>query len=119
MDDRMDQGDGGMNGDHQQPLGNNGSPDEAPKKRPLSEISHLFLSSVRDGAFPGLPKPKRTPPKTESAEVIPPSSHDGELDIDLTPEEFAQVFSETEPADVKPKSTRLNSSHMSISYAVF
>src|SRR4051812_26856513 len=104
MDDRTDQGDGGMNGDPHQPHGgNNGSPDEAPKKRPLSEISHLFLSSVRDGAFPGLPKPKRTPPKTESEEVIPPSSHDGELDIDLTPEEFAQVFSETNPADAKPK----------------
>jgi hypothetical protein len=106
MDDRMDQGDDGINGDRQKPHGNgngNGSPDETPKKRPLSEISHLFLSSVRDGSFPGLPKPKRKPPKTESEEVIPPSSHDGELDIDLTPEEFAHVFSETDPADAKPK----------------
>src|SRR3982750_180254 len=103
MDDRMDQGDGGMTGDRQQPLRNNGSPDQAPKKRALPGISHLFLSSVRDGSFPGLPKPKRTPPKTESEEVIPPSSHDGELDIELTAEEFAQVFSESDPADAKPK----------------
>src|SRR4051794_23871677 len=112
MDDRMDQGDGGINGDDQEQSfggaanGRNGdgSADEAPKKRPLSEISHLFLSSVRDGSFPGLPKPKRTPPTTQKEEVLPPASHDSaDLDIDLTPEEFARVFSETDPADAKPK----------------
>ncbi len=61
--------------------------DETPKKRDLSEISHLFLSSVRDRQTGGSPRPQRTPP---------PRSLDHS--IDLTPEEFAQVFGAGEPA---------------------
>jgi hypothetical protein len=53
-------------------------PDESPKKRSLSEISHLFLSSVRDRQTDGASRPKRTPPTDAS--------------IDLTPEEFARVY---------------------------
>ena len=48
-----------------EPNSNGNSPsDETPRKRPLSEISHLFLSSIRDrpmGEFP-VGRPQRTPP---------------------------------------------------------
>jgi hypothetical protein len=50
------------------------------KKRNLTEISHLFLSSLRDRQGEGSPRPQRTPP--------PPSGQS----IDLTPEEFARVY---------------------------
>ena len=53
-------------------------PDESPKKRSLSEISHLFLSSVRERQTEGASRPKRTPPT--------------DVSIDLTPEEFARVY---------------------------
>jgi hypothetical protein len=52
--------------------------DESPKKRSLSEISHLFLSSVRDRQTNGASRPARTPPS--------------DVSIDLTPEEFARVY---------------------------
>src|SRR5215204_5733802 len=52
---------------------------DAKPNRPLSEISHLFLSSIRDAAGNGQPRPQRTPPKTN-------------VSMDLTPEEYAQVF---------------------------
>src|SRR5688500_14214105 len=61
--------------------------------RPLSEISHLFLSSVRDKTTGGQPRPQRTPPPQ-----MPPKN----VSMDLTPEEFAQVFGAGEdenPAD--------------------
>lgn len=49
----------------------------------LSEISHLFLSSVREKAANGTSeRPKRVPPPKSPVHVS----------IDLTPEEFAQVF---------------------------
>jgi hypothetical protein len=54
--------------------------DQQPKKS-LSEISHLFLSSVRDNATGGV-RPKRLPPGAARPDVS----------VDLTPEEFAQVF---------------------------
>jgi hypothetical protein len=54
--------------------------DQQPKKS-LSEISHLFLSSVRDNATGGA-RPKRLPPRAPRPDVS----------VDLTPEEFAQVF---------------------------
>ena len=47
--------------------------------RNLAEISHLFLSAVRDKAG-GPARPQRTPPPKTPA-----------VSIDLTPEEFAQV----------------------------
>src|SRR5688572_17440762 len=55
--------------------------------RPLSEISHLFLSSVRDKATNGQQRPVRTPPPKQN------------VSLDLTPEEFAQVFGAGEDDD--------------------
>ena len=37
-------------------------PDQTPANRSLSEISHLFLSSVREKQTNGAPRPKRIPP---------------------------------------------------------
>jgi hypothetical protein len=54
-------------------------------KKSLSEISHLFLSSVRERSTGGAAKPVRQPPSAAR-----------EPSIDLTPEEFAQVFGEGE-----------------------
>lgn len=54
-----------------------------PKQQSLSDISHLFLSSVRDRQTGGAARPQRTPPKTENHADLP---------ADLTPEEFAQVI---------------------------
>jgi hypothetical protein len=59
--------------------------DEQPKKKPLSEIGHLFLSSVRD--LNGAPRPQRIPPGG-----VAPQQHRSDISIDLTPEEFAQVY---------------------------
>lgn len=58
--------------DHQNPSSN----------RRLSEISHLFLSDVRNVQTGNAPRPVRKPP----------GSFWGDVSIDLTPEEFAQVF---------------------------
>ena len=52
----------------------------------LSEISHLFLSSVRDRQTGGAPRPLRKPPGTPRPD----------LTVDLTPEEFAHVSGETD-----------------------
>ena len=62
------------------------------KKRSLSEISHLFLSSVRDSNG-NVQRPRRTPPGLG----MPPS----DVTIDLTPEEFAQVYGAA-PAPARP-----------------
>lgn len=116
----MDQHNGQHNGQPQ------GQPDETPKKRPLSEISHLFLSSVRDGQFPGLPRPQRTPPPRKNDEAgatppVPPAAGapaarpHPEQSIDMTPEEFAQVFGETAapaPATRQPPVTAIVSAHL-------
>jgi hypothetical protein len=61
--------------------------DEQPKKKPLSEIGHLFLSSVRDRQHGGNPAPKRKPPAKGKAG-----------NVDLTPEEYAQVIGNTSTA---------------------
>ena len=61
--------------------------DSQPKKRSLSEISHLFLSSVRDRQTEGSRRPRRMPPERRP-----------HLSIDLTPEEFAQVYGDASPA---------------------
>jgi hypothetical protein len=49
-----------------------------PTRRGLSEISHLFLSSVRDRQTQGAARPTRTPPPKAP------------INIELTPEEVAQ-----------------------------
>lgn len=63
-----------------------------PKPRPLSEISHLFLSGVRDRQTHGAPRPVRRPPGSHEIRK--------DISIDLTPEEFAQVFGAAESAEV-------------------
>ncbi|MDB5301551.1 MAG: hypothetical protein JWO87_3214 [Phycisphaerales bacterium] len=73
--------------------------DEQPQKRSLSEISHLFLSSVRDRHTNGAPRPQRIPPGQPRPAQPPADAQTpprGDLSIDLTPEEFAQVFGEPE-----------------------
>jgi hypothetical protein len=55
----------------------------------LSEISHLFLSYIRDAASNGMPRPQRTPPKAN-------------VSMDLTPEEYAQVFGAEAQTDGTP-----------------
>ncbi|HEX4795426.1 MAG TPA: hypothetical protein VH370_16640 [Humisphaera sp.] len=57
-------------------------------KRSLSEISHLFLSSVRERHTNGAPRPQRIPPKGNN---VASGSAKQEFSIDLTPEELAQV----------------------------
>src|SRR5687768_6999563 len=66
-----------------------------PSKESLREISHLFLSNVRDLASNGAPRPQRIPPRQPSSEITtttppppPPTPHS----LDMTPEEFAQMF---------------------------
>jgi hypothetical protein len=49
-----------------------------PTRRGLSEISHLFLSSVRDRQTQGAPRPTRTPPPKAP------------INIELTPDEVAK-----------------------------
>src|SRR5258706_227038 len=51
--------------------------------RSLSDISHLFLSSVRERQTGAAPRPQRTPP---------PKSE--QRDADLTPQEFQHVLNE-------------------------
>lgn len=72
---------------------------EQPKPdRTLSEISHLFLSSVRERQTSGAPRPLRRPPGNASA---PEPGGDG--DVALTAEEFARVAGDPEsPAAVDP-----------------
>src|SRR5947199_10276435 len=64
---------------------------DQPQDKKLSEIGHLFLSSMRDRAGNGAPRPKRIPPPKPEV-----------LSIDLTPEEYAQVFGDEEPAAPAP-----------------
>ena len=68
--------------------------DPIPPKRSLSEISHLFLSSVRDKQTNGVPRPTRVPPRKidQPTDTSPMPDRKNDLSIDLTPEEFAQVF---------------------------
>ncbi len=73
---------------------------EEQKKKSLSEISHLFLSSVRDNATGGS-RPKRIPPGGERIAprpAVPPTSRHA-MSIDLTPEEYARVISENESSE--------------------
>src|SRR4051794_482455 len=51
--------------------------------RSLSEISHLFLSAVREKQTAGAPRPHRRPPTGTRRDAT----------IDLTPDEFVRAFS--------------------------
>jgi hypothetical protein len=76
--------------------------DETPKKRPLSEIGHLFLSSMRERHMGETPRPKRTPPGQRPPEPIAeakPKPAQPPISIDLTPEEYAQVFAAGQAAN--------------------
>jgi hypothetical protein len=77
-------------------------PDQPQKpNRHLTEISHLFLSSIRDQTTNGAPRPQRTPPA--AATPTPPAKPAANVSIDLTPEEFARAFGgEDEPVDRGP-----------------
>src|SRR4051794_34888169 len=70
-------------------------PDQSPHQpnKNLTEISHLFLSSLRDRTTSGAPRPQRKPPAAPA-----PSN----LSIDLTPEEFAQAFADEAGPDRGP-----------------
>lgn len=63
------------------------NPPHDPKKT-LSEISHLFLSSIRDKQTNGAARPKRKGPPSQAQQPAPRTDQS----IDLTPEEFAQVY---------------------------
>lgn len=67
-------------------------PDQPKQPRNLSEISHLFLSSVRERQTQGQPRPVRVPPQSS------PHHARTDLTIDLSPEEFAHVFGDEEDA---------------------
>src|SRR5688572_3256458 len=58
-------------------------------KKTLSEISHLFLSSIRERQTDGAAKPRRTPPAGPKPPGAKPRA---EASVDLTPEEFANVY---------------------------
>ena len=61
------------------------SQQERPNHRSLSDISHLFLSSVREKQMGASALPRRKPPAKRTPSV------------DLTPEEFKQVLGVDEP----------------------
>jgi hypothetical protein len=77
--------------------------DAQPNKKSLSEISHLFLSSVRDQATGGT-RPQRVPPKAQPTPPQPIPQPD--LTVDLTPEEFAQVAAESSVSEPPPAQTQ-------------
>ena len=66
-------------------------------KKTLSEISHLFLSSIREKQTNGAPRPQRkgpgqTPADGQAKAAKPQAAPRTDQSIDLTPEEFAQVY---------------------------
>jgi hypothetical protein len=86
---------------------------EEQKKKSLSEISHLFLSSVRDNATGGA-RPQRIPPgrippggeRVAPRPAVPPVPRTA-MSIDLTPEEYARVIEQSESADRAAENTHL------------
>src|SRR5688500_265580 len=103
--------------------------------RPLSEISHLFLSDVRDRQTNGVPRPQRIPPKPADAKDAaalqqqqqqpppqpqPPKAHGPVApgrrgtSVDLTPEEFAEVADgfDASPARPMPPVTAIIGAHL-------
>lgn len=80
--------------------------DEPKPRRNLSDISHLFLSSIRDRQTNGAPRPKRIPPK--------PAEPDTNLNVDMTPEEFAQAFGASDSGSqaISPVVSAIIGSHL-------
>src|SRR5258706_16245460 len=100
-------------------------PDQPKKPHSISEISHLFLSTVREKQTGSAPRPVRVPPQarenngqravasgqsnnsanSELSMTNPPSSlptahcPPPTSSIDLTPEEYAQVAGQSDPAE--------------------
>jgi len=69
--------------------------DKAMSDKTLSEISHLFLSSVRDVQTGGAARPVRLPPGVRPQSVGDATTKGGghpAESIDLTAEEYAQVL---------------------------
>ncbi|HET6250562.1 MAG TPA: hypothetical protein VFE47_22940 [Tepidisphaeraceae bacterium] len=84
-------------------------PDDTSQKRSLSEISHLFLSSVRDKQTNGAPRPQRIPPgqarlRAEPVDFPVQEEPVTRASVDLSPEELATVF--REPVSVATNSAR-------------
>src|SRR5688572_22878942 len=74
--------------------------DKAMSDKTLSEISHLFLSSVRDRQTQGAARPVRRPPGQAGPDPVQPRAE--APDIDLTPEEFEHVIGGPELAPAEP-----------------
>jgi hypothetical protein len=102
-----------------------GQPEPTPQpRRSISEIGHLFLSSVRELHANGQSRPVRLPPQArQEAEPIHSEgavTHRHQTSIDLTPEEYAQVFGgpeasgpQREPAETRiPPITALVTVHL-------
>src|SRR4051812_25199834 len=94
--------------------------DQPKQPRSISEISHLFLSSVRDKQTEGMVRPVRIPPKGSGQAEAPTPKPLPVPSIDLTPEEYAQVFagpdaeaSESESSEVRiPPVTAVIAQHL-------
>src|SRR6267378_240479 len=79
-------------------------PETRKQDRSLSEISHLFLSAVREKQTAGAPRPRRRPPASAKPDAT----------IDLTPDEFARAFdqdilqapSQENPANIEARAGR-------------
>lgn len=70
-------------------------PNQANHPQNLSEISHLFLSSVRDRQTSSSERPRRIPPSERAqmqAQATVQTAVKPQMSIDLTPEEFATVL---------------------------
>jgi hypothetical protein len=80
--------------------------DQPQKPQSISDISHLFLTSVRDKQTGAAPRPVRIPPRAHPNNSQPASSDTSSSptsmhtpSIDLTPEEYAQVAGQADASD--------------------
>ncbi len=69
-------------------------PENSKSEKSLSEISHLFLSSVRERQTRGAPRPQRRAPELQP-DITPTTL---EAEADLTPEEIARVVEHPHPS---------------------
>jgi hypothetical protein len=66
------------------------------QKKTLSEISHLFLSGVRQRQTSDAPRPKRVPPRKQPETT----AETRDVSMDMTPEEFAESLAVSHNEDV-------------------